>query len=216
MSGPAVRSQLLTLHQDRRAARLGRDLLDNKREAILREWLKRVRRRNELRAAVRRMLSDAAVILRQARIEIGAARIDGALLAQPVTASIEVREGSLVGVRMPRLQPRLEAFGPHYGPAATAASLDVAGAQYAALLPELIRLAEEEEGARNLQAGLVKTVRRLKALEQVVIPRLEREVRGVAAALEEEERDEAVRRKRWLDRRTASASPDGRPRPHQT
>jgi V/A-type H+-transporting ATPase subunit D len=204
MSGPAVRSRLLTLHQDRRAARLGRDLLDNKREAILRELLKRVRRRNELRAAVRRMLSDAAGILRQARIEIGAARIDGALLAQPVTASIEVREGSLAGVRMPRLQPRLEAFGPHYGPAATAASLDVAGARYAALLPELIRLAEEEEAVRNLQVGLVKTVRRLKALEQVVIPRLEREVRGVAAALEEEERDEAVRRKRWLDRRTAS------------
>jgi vacuolar-type H+-ATPase subunit D/Vma8 len=51
---------------------------------------------------------------------------------------------------------------------------------------------------RNLQAGLLKTVRRLKALERVVIPRLEREVREVAAALEEEERDESVRRKAWL------------------
>ena len=106
--------------------------------------------------------------------------MDSALLAQPITASVDVREGSLVGVRMPRLHPRLESFSPHYGPAATAASLDVAGARYAALLPELIRLAEEEEAARNLQAGLVKTVRRLKALEQVVIPRLEREVHHVA------------------------------------
>ena len=202
MSGPAVRSRLLTLHQDRRAARLGRDLLDNKREAILRELLKRVRRRDELRVAVRRMLREAAGSLREARIELGAGRMDSALLAQPITASVDVREGSLVGVRMPRLHPRLESFSPHYGPAATAASLDVAGARYAALLPELIRLAEEEEAARNLQAGLVKTVRRLKALEQVVIPRLEREVHHVAAALEEEERDDAVRRKRWLDSRS--------------
>jgi vacuolar-type H+-ATPase subunit D/Vma8 len=38
----------------------------------------------------------------------------------------------------------------------------------------------------------------LKALERVVISRLEREVREVAAALEEEERDESVRRKAWL------------------
>ena len=75
MSGPAVRSRLLTLHQDRRAARLGRDLLDNKREAILRELLKRVRRRDELRVAVRRMLREAAGSLREARIELGAGRM---------------------------------------------------------------------------------------------------------------------------------------------
>jgi vacuolar-type H+-ATPase subunit D/Vma8 len=44
----------------------------------------------------------------------------------------------------------------------------------------------------------------LKALERVVIPRLEREVREVAAALEEEERAESVRRKRWLAARIAA------------
>jgi vacuolar-type H+-ATPase subunit D/Vma8 len=44
----------------------------------------------------------------------------------------------------------------------------------------------------------------LKALERVVISRLEREVREVAAALEEEERDESVRRKRWLAARLAA------------
>jgi V/A-type H+/Na+-transporting ATPase subunit D len=207
MSGPAVRSRLLTLRQDRRAARLGRDLLDNKREAILRELLKRVRRRDELRATVRGALSEAAGILRVARIEMGGAEVDGALLAQPVTAFVDVRHGSLVGVLMPRVQPRLETFLPHYGTAATTASLDDAGARYAALLPELIRLAEEEEATRNLQAGLVKTVRRLKALEQVVIPRLERDVRELAAALEEEERDETVRRQRWLNPRRSSRRP---------
>ena len=85
-----------------------------------------------------------------------------------------------------------------YGAGATSAGLDAAGAAFSALLPTLVRLAEEEEAVRNLQAGLLKTVRRLKALERVVIPRLEREVREVAAALEEEERDESVRRKAWL------------------
>jgi vacuolar-type H+-ATPase subunit D/Vma8 len=59
---------------------------------------------------------------------------------------------------------------------------------------------------RNLQAGLLKTVRRLKSLERMVIPRLEREVREVAATLEEEERDESVRRKRWLAARLAARS----------
>ena len=198
MSGAAVRSRLLTLQQERRAARLGWELLDNKREAILRELLQRRRRRDEMQSATRQALRDARRMLRDARIEIGAVPIDRAVLAQPVNVSVEMRHGSMVGVPIPRLQPRIPEFVPHYGTAGTTATLDGAAARFSALLPTLIALAQEEEAARNLQAGLVKTVRRLKALEQVVIPRLERDVREVAAALEEDERDESVRRKNWL------------------
>ena len=215
MSGPAVRSRLLTLQQERRAARLGWELLDNKREAILRELLQRTRRRDDLRLTMRQALRDARRMLRVARIEIGGAQIDRAALAQPVSVSVEVRHGSLVGVPMPRLQPQMNAFVPQYGPCGTTASLDAAGTRFSDLIPTLIELAQEEEAARNLHAGLVKTVRRLKALEQVVIPRLARDVRDVAAALEEDERDESVRRKSWLAEnqtraweRGGSGSPD--------
>jgi V/A-type H+-transporting ATPase subunit D len=202
MSGPAIRSRLLTLHHERMAARLGRELLDSKREAILRELLHRMRRRDELRTAVRAALDEARRTLRAACVEIGSTQIDAALLAQPVTALLDMRHGSLVGVPMPRLQPRLSAFLPHYGVAATSASLDAAGMRFGALLPALVGLAEQEEAVRNLQTGLLKTVRRQKALERVVIPRLESEIREVTAALEEEERDEWSRRTRWLATRT--------------
>jgi V/A-type H+-transporting ATPase subunit D len=187
------------LQQERQAARLGHALLDSKREAILQELLKRIRRRNELLADVAQALEEARRSLREARIELGRAGIDAAVLAQPVGASIDVRHGSLVGVPMPRLQPRLERFKPQFGPAATTSSLDTAGARFSALVPALIALAEEEEAVRNLKAGLSKTVRRLKALERVVIPRLDHEVREVTVALEEDERDESVRRKRWME-----------------
>ena len=205
MIGAAVRSRLLTLHQERKAARLGRELLDNKREAILRELLQRTRRRDKLRSALGQALRDAHRMVRAAHIEIGGAQIDGASLAQPVSVSVDLRHGSIVGVAMPRLQPRMTGFAPQYGVGATAASLDDAGACFSALLPTLIGLAQEEEAARNLQTGLIKTVRRLKALEQVVIPRLEQEVRDVLAALEEDERDESVRRKMWLAIRPSRA-----------
>jgi V/A-type H+-transporting ATPase subunit D len=206
MSGPAIRSRLLTLQQERQAARLGRALLDSKREAILQELLKRTRRRNKLNVEVAQALDEARRALREARIEMGSAGIDAAVLAQPVSAAVELRHGSLVGVPMPRLRPRLERFSPHFGPAATTSSLDTAGTRFSALLPALLALAEEEEAVRNLKAGLFKTVRRLKALERVVIPRLERDVRDVAVALEEDERDESVRRKRWLEATSAGRS----------
>jgi V/A-type H+-transporting ATPase subunit D len=198
MSALAIRSRLLQLQQDRRAARLGRELLDSKREAILRELLRRVRRRNELRQSLGQEVNRARLVLREACIECGSAQVDAALLSQPTTASVDLRPASLVGILMPRLQVRLPPFTPHYGTAATSVRLDEAGRRFTALLAPMAALAEEEEAVRNLQAGLIKTVRRLKALERVVIPRLDQDVRDVTATLEEEERDESIRRKVWL------------------
>jgi vacuolar-type H+-ATPase subunit D/Vma8 len=67
-------------------------------------------------------------------------------------------------------------------------------------------LSEENEAVRNLQSALRKTVRRLQALEQFVIPELNREARAVASALEEEERDDAVRARRVFNERKIGAA----------
>jgi V/A-type H+-transporting ATPase subunit D len=100
-------------------------------------------------------------------------------------------------VATPRLQESIEPFTAAYGAATTTASLDRAGLEFTRLTGLLIRLAEDDEAVRNLQAALRKTVRRLNALEQLVIPQLDSETRAIAAALEEEERDDAVRARRF-------------------
>lgn len=45
---------------------------------------------------------------------------------------------------------------------------------------------------------LPRTATRLNALDKQLIPDIRRDIRDLASALEEEERDDAVRRKRWL------------------
>lgn len=88
---------------------------------------------------------------------------------------------------------RVPAFTPRYGAAPVTAKLDRAGEDFSALVTLLIAFAEEDEAVRNLQLGLSKTIRRLRALEQVVIPGVERHLRDAAIAAEEEERDDTVR-----------------------
>jgi V/A-type H+-transporting ATPase subunit D len=205
MTGPAIRSRLHALQADLGAARAGRDLLDNTREALLRALTERSHHLAAARHAVRDAWDEARQALRAACIEVGADGVDAAALAQPVTAAVDWRSGSVMGVPTPRLDARIAAFAPRYGAAATTARVDRAGARFVALLPALVRLAEEEEAVRNLQAALRRTVRRMRALEQVVIPVLAREARDVAAALEEEERDDAIRARRWLAQREAPA-----------
>lgn len=202
MTGPAIRSRLHALHADLRAAKLGRDLLDNKREAILRTLSERSRRRAAALTQVEAAWRQAQRALRNACIELGFTVVDGAALAQPVTVTVDWRGGSVVGVATPRLHASIGSFTAHYGPATTTASLDRAGLEFTQLIPVLVRLAQEDEAVRNLQSALRKTIRRLQALEQLVIPQLDREARAVAAALEEEERDDAVRARRWLTQRS--------------
>lgn len=204
MSGPAIRSRLNALRQERQAARLGRDLLDDKREAILRALLDRLRRHAALAAEVRAALARARSLQADACVDAGTAAVDAAALAQPLLGSVEWRPRAVVGVATPRLQVQLKPFAPAYGAAATSFAVDRAGEAFAALMPLLVRLAEEEEATRNLRTGLAKTVRRLKALEQAVLPRLDRDIRDVAAALDEEERGESLRRQRWKERRKRS------------
>ena len=87
--------------------------------------------------------------------------------------------------------------------------MDRAGEDYSALVTALFAFAEEEEAVRNLQSGLARTRRGLRGLEELVIPRLEREMHEVAAALEEDERDDTVRnRQAEMLRRTPWAGPN--------
>lgn len=205
----AVRSRLHALTAERNAARLGRDLLDDKREAILRTLLERAPRHAVARQRAEAAHERARQSLAGAAIENGRRAVDAAALAQPVTAALSWLPGSVVGVPTPRLALQMPPFAPRYGAAALTAKLDQAGEDYSAFVTALVTFAEEEEAVRNLQSGLTRTLRRLRALEEIVIPRLEREMHAVAAALEEDERDDTVRnRQAAVLRRTPWAGPN--------
>jgi len=198
VSGAASRSRLLELRALLESAGRGREVLERKRELLLYELRRTTARLVEERLRVLPALATAREALTAARIELGGAALDAAVLAQGEEAAVELRIGSIVGTPVPRLMARPAAFHPAYGPAGTASSLDVAGAAFAALLPDLARLAELETTAAGLRRGLRKTARRLSALERVLIPAYQADLAAVLGGLEEDERDEAVRRKTWL------------------
>ena len=87
--------------------------------------------------------------------------------------------------------PGRRAFG-QYGLPLTA-ELDRTGEDYSTATTALVGCAVEEAAVRNLQSGLSRTIRRLRVLEQVVIPGIEHQRRAVAVAVEEDERDDTVR-----------------------
>ena len=204
MSARASRSHVQRLRRDLEAARLGRELLDDKREAILRALLDRAPRRDRARAAAAELCRLAQRSINAATLENGSAAVAAAALAQPALAAVEWSAGSVVGVPTPKLIGRIPRFSPRYGAASLTAKLDRAGEDFSTSIAALVAFAEEDEAVRNLQSGLSRTIRRLRALEQIVIPGIERDIRLVAVALEEDERDDTVRlRQARLSRRAS-------------
>jgi V/A-type H+-transporting ATPase subunit D len=191
-----VRSRLIALRREREAASGGRELLERKREVLLRELQARTAVRDRERAVAAEALREARGRLAEARVELGGAAVDAAALAQPPLPPLERRETRVAGVALPRLRAAAVTFVPAYGPGGTAASLDQAGAAFAAALAPVLALASAEAAVRALAAALARAARLLNALDRIVLPEMAREIRFVEDALEEEERDECVRRRR--------------------
>jgi V/A-type H+-transporting ATPase subunit D len=193
------RWRLIELKRRRDAVRGGIDLLDRKREALIRQLVERRGHAEELRLQLSAALNAARGLVRRAFEEIGRPGCEAAALAQISPAWLEVRDDRVLGVPLPLVRASLEPFHICYGPGGTAASVDDAARAFAGLIPALLRLASQETAIRNLQRGLQRTTRTLNALKDMLLPELEADIRTVAAGLEEEERDERARWTRRLD-----------------
>jgi V/A-type H+/Na+-transporting ATPase subunit D len=192
----ATRSRWLELTRDLTAAQRGRELLDRKREVLVREILRVRARRDAQQREAAAAFAAARFALDQAQLELGSDAVDAAALAQPPCVRVAIASRTLLGVALPTLTGRFETFRVRYAPGATSESLDRAAGAFSALMPLLIHLAEEELAAENLRRGLARTNRRWNALDRVVLPALTRQIHEVENAIEEDARDEAVRTRR--------------------
>ena len=119
-------------------------------------------------------------------------------LAQAESTALDLVDVTVVAVAVPEGRGIATPFRPQYGPASGSPLVDAAGGAFCEAVGPLAAFAAADAGVRQLRAALTRTARRLNALDTVLIPDIRAEIRAVAAALEEEERDDAVRRKRWM------------------
>jgi H(+)-transporting ATP synthase subunit D len=189
------RSRLYDLRRDLTAARRGADLLERKREVLLRETSRRASRLETMRIDVREQLAAARKKLRIAEVELGSEGVAAAGLAQPLSCTFEQRDVTVMGVRFKDVRASAQPFRPVYGPAATSSSLDEAGAAFSALLPLLIEVAAQETALARLRVAVRKATKIVNALQKFILPQLESRIHTIVESIEEEERDEAVRRK---------------------
>ena len=80
-----------------------------------------------------------------------------------------------------------------YGLAFTSSDLDDAVKSLADLLPDMLKLAEVEKACQLMAAEIEKTRRRVNALEHVLIPETEANIKYISSKLDENERSTQIR-----------------------
>jgi V/A-type H+/Na+-transporting ATPase subunit D len=194
--GRAGRTWLL---QRLEIARRGADLLDRKRRALLRA---RAQLRAEADDALhewREAMSEAQLWIGRATVVDGAGRLE--LLARHARqpASLELSWSNLMGARLPATAqleipalPSLSALG------ASSAAVSAARACCRATRAA-VRYAVAERGLAEISAELARANRRLRALQKRWIPQHEAALAQLELALDESQREQAVR-VRWATR----------------
>ena len=204
----ATRSELLARRGQIALAAQGRDLLTEKRTALLREFhrigasvLERMRELQERASAGRSALGEALAL-------DGPEGVSSAARATARDIAVELRTRNVAGVRLVELDhdpvPRSRA-GRGYALSTTSARIDAAADAFERQLEGLLDLVAVELTLRRLGDEIETTTRRVNALDQVVIPRLEAERNHIAMVLEDRELENRARLMRVKSRRAAAA-----------
>jgi V/A-type H+-transporting ATPase subunit D len=207
----ATRTELLARRAQVDLATRGRDLLKDKRAALMKEF-------GYLGASVVDVIEElgrGAVEARRALVDAvsadGVETVASAALAASGDVTTRLSSRNVAGVRVvdlehePVARPRT---GRGYDLVATTPHVDAAAAGFERQLDRLLDVAATELSLRRLATEITRTTRRVNALEHVVIPRLERERDAIQAVLDERELEDRVRlrRARAAGRRRASAT----------
>ena len=203
----ATRMELLGRKAQISLARQGRELLEQKRSALLKEFLSTADTAIVHSEALQQAATTAHQSLARAESLAGAKSLRSAALAARAELSLEVTSASVMGVKVPHIeQKKVERsmLGRGYSIVGTSISVDETAAAFEGEVQAILQLAETELRLTRLGAEIKRTARRLNALDNLLIPRLEAERDFIQMALDERERADHFRfklMKRILERK---------------
>ncbi len=199
-----TRMNLLTRRSQLGLASRGVELLEKKRDALVKEFFANVHEALEARRQLYQAAQEAHRNLMLAKAFDGPQAVEALSLGMPVRFAAQAKVDNVWGTRVARLA--IEA-----SEAATMSPLAVGGRTIAAqaafhkLCQVLIQVANREARLRRIAGEIKKTARRVNALQQVVIPGIGAQIRAIQQALDQQEQEDIFRLKRIKSRIAAQS-----------
>ena len=180
-----------------KTARRGHKLLKDKRDELMRQFMDVVRLNKELRRKVEEGMTGAFASLTVASTIMSPEMLEQALLYPRQSVELGMSFKNIMSVNVPVYSFRTKNNDPSeiypYGFAQTSGELDDALEKLAKVFEDMLELAQVEKTMQLLAEEIEKTRRRVNALEYVMIPNFEENIRYITMKLEENESSTKVR-----------------------
>ena len=180
-----------------KTARRGHKLLKDKRDELMRQFMDVVKQNKALRIRVEEGLTKAFASLQVASSIMSPEMLEQALLYPRQSVELGMSFKNIMSVNVPLYSFTTKNNDPSeiypYGFAQTSGELDDALDKLARVFEDMLELAQVEKTMQLLAEEIEKTRRRVNALEYVMIPELEGNIKYISMKLEENENATKVR-----------------------
>lgn len=189
--------ELTRLKKKLNTAIRGHKLLKDKRDELMRQFLELVRENKALREKVEKAIEAANRNFVLARAGMQDEVLNTALLAPKQEVYLESGVKNVMSVEIPQFTYQTRSADENdiysYGFAFTSSDLDDAVYSLSEVLPDLLRLDEVEKSCQLMAAEIEKTRRRVNALEHIIIPQMQENIKFITVKLDENERSTQIR-----------------------
>ena len=204
-----TRMELTRLKGKLKTAQRGHKLLKDKRDELMKQFLDTVRELRALRTQVEEELMRVHGSFTVASALMSGQAMEQALMYPKQSVELTMSFQNIMSVNVPvyhyqtRTDDTSDIFP--YGFAATSGELDGAVAALGDVFQSMLKLAQTEKAAQLMAEEIEKTRRRVNALEYVVIPETQENIRYISMKLDENDRSTTTRLMKVKDMLLAEA-----------
>ncbi|CDC11781.1 v-type ATPase D subunit [Clostridium sp. CAG:413] len=188
-----TKGNLMKIKKSLELAKVGYDLLDRKRNILIRETMGLIDSAADIRSRIAESYRVAYQALEEANMSMGI--VDEFAAFVPVENGLTISSRSVMGVEIPTVSLDPVPTDNYFGFRRTTAKLDEAYRRFNEVKQLTAELAQTENSVYRLATGIKKAQKRANALKNIIIPRFEEQVKTITAALDEKDREEFSRLK---------------------
>ena len=200
-----TRTNLLLLKEKSASVVNSIGILKSRRQALIIEFLKTSSPYLESRRVIRKLYSNAIMQLFFSRGSEGDAGIESISELTSREFNVEITTKKLWGLEYKEISPRQTAVrdiqARNYEYRFTTVNLEEAIWRFEKIVDVILDIAEYDNKLQRLSSEIIQTTRRVRVLEERILPNLKKQVKTIVHYLGERERENYYRLKQFKDSR---------------
>ena len=199
----STRTNLLLLKEKSSSVNNSIGILKSRRQALIIEFLKTSTPYLESRKAIRQLYGEGITELFFSIGHEGESVVDSISEVTVREFGIEITTRKLWGLEYKEISPRDSAVrdinSRNYDIRATTANLEEAAWRFEKIVDAILDIAEYDNKLQRLSSEIIQTTRRVRVLEERILPKLKKQVKSITQYLGERERETYFRLKQFKE-----------------